>query len=198
MKTTTQKLLAGLLMTTLFAACSRPVAYFQKSQREQFATAQPQAITAPAVDVATTEQTASTAAPTTQQLAQANVALDQMDALVRNDAKLAANKTLQKRMSRIRSMVATASTNATLTPSALNAPRKANLVERMVLKKLNKKISKQLAPANPDKAMASTGVLAAGAVVVIVGLILLLTGAASGLGVILLLAGAVVLLVGLL
>ncbi|GAB3497679.1 hypothetical protein GCM10027341_18140 [Spirosoma knui] len=195
MKTTTYRALVGLLLTLFFAACSRPVAYLQKAPREQFTTAQPQ-VTAPVAE-AIPAATPADVTPT-EQIAQATAALDQIDALVRNDSKLAANKTLQKRMNRARTMLATASTNVTLTPDAATAPRKANLMERMVLKKLDKKLSKRLAPANPDKAMASTGILAAGAVVVIVGLILLLTGAGSGVGVILLLAGAVILLVGLL
>jgi hypothetical protein len=73
-------------------------------------------------------------------------------------------------------------------------------MERLVLKKINKKINHQLAPQNPNKPMVNAGVLATGAVLVIVGLLLVLltSGTASTLGIIVLLAGAVLLLVGLL
>ncbi|GAB3940299.1 hypothetical protein GCM10028805_01840 [Spirosoma harenae] len=126
--------------------------------------------------------------------------MDQLDALARNDSKLANNKALQKRLSRIRTMLATTNTTDKLAATNATESKKMNLVERMMVKKLNKKISKQLAPANPEKAMVSTGTLATGAVFVIVGLLLVLltTGTAFTIGLIALLVGAVVLLVGLL
>ena len=202
MKITTQQLLASLFMLVFLAACSRPVAYFQPTTREQFATtpapvksvnsvesSAPVPAVVPASDVTTTP---------TEQLAQANVALDQVDAMVRNDSKLSADKTVQKRLNRIRTALAATPSKVTVTPGAINAPKKMNLMERLMMKKLNKKISRQLAPNNPNKAMANTGVLAAGAVLVILGLVLLLVGSSSAVSVILILAGAVVLLVGLL
>ena len=199
MKNTTQRLLAGLLMTALISSCSRPVAYFQNSPHERFATAP--ATPAPVVSTETGVSAMPIAAgyesaqPANVQIARATTALDQMDVLVRNDSKLAADKTVQKRLNRIRTLLAAKSS---VTPSAMNAPRKAGLMEKLMLKKMNKKINRQLAPKNPNRAMANTGVLAAGAVLVIVGLILLIAGSSGTLGVILLLAGAVVLVVGLL
>ncbi|QHW01546.1 hypothetical protein GJR95_32945 [Spirosoma endbachense] len=192
-------------MTTLFTACNRPVAYFQKSPREHFAVTTP--TPAPVVTtesapvaLAATTVTPETASGPVAQATQVNEALNQMDALVRNDSKLAADKTVQKRLNRIRSLVASTSAKSTLAPSATTAPKKASLMERLVLKQMNKKISKQLAPNNPNKTMANTGILATGAVLVIIGLLLLLltTGTGATVGVIVLLAGAVILLVGLL
>lgn len=205
MKFATQQLLASLFMIALFAACSRPVAYVQPSAREHF-TALP-AETQPVnfVDVSGAEVTnspASAIATTpTDQLAQATAALDQVDAMVRNDSKLAADKTVQKRLNRVRTFLAATSAKATTTTStATNASRKMNLMERMMLKKLDKKISKHLAPANPEKAMAIKGVLAAGAVLVLAGILLLLltTGTGATIGVVAIIGGLVLLLLGLL
>lgn len=193
MKTNGLRLLTGLLLVAFFAACSRPVAYFQKSPRASYATATP---------VASSDANAVAATPVAEvtpdaSAAQASAALDQVDALVRNDAALSTNKTVQKRLNRVRAML-TASARTMTTAPAAPASAKTTLMQRMLLKKMDRKINRQLAPKNPEKAMANTGVLAAGAVVVIVGLILLLATSASGVGVIVLLAGAVILLVGLL
>ncbi|QJW88588.1 hypothetical protein HNV11_03955 [Spirosoma taeanense] len=200
MKITTLRLVTGLMMATLFAACSRPVAYFQPGQREHIAATPAPVNTTETLTPATVEAPVVTAATTTEPVVQANAALEQATALVRNDAKLSADKTVAKRLNRVRTLLASASAKGTLTPSATNAPRKAGLMERMMLKKVNKKINRQLAPANPEKAMASTGTLATGAVLVIVGLLLLLltSGTGATIGLILLLVGAVVLLIGLL
>ncbi|RYC71367.1 hypothetical protein [Spirosoma sordidisoli] len=200
MNTLTQRLLVGLMLTIFFASCSRPVAYFQKSPRESFA--KTPAVQAPVADASTpvsgVNESVVVATPA-QPIAQANAALDQMDAMVRNDAKLATDKTVQKRLNKVRTMLTSAAQKSTLTPAATTAPqKKAGLVERLMIKKLNKKINRQLAPSNPEKAMANTGILAAGAVAVIIGLLILLLGGSGTLGVILLLAGAIVLLVGLL
>ncbi|UHG92401.1 hypothetical protein [Spirosoma oryzicola] len=207
MKIGTQRLMAALMMASLFTACSRPVAYFQPSQREHFAVAPstPAPVTEattpaqPAVAVTTAETTPQ---PTAQavQATQVNEALDQVDALVRNDSKLAADKTVQKRLNRIRALATATSAKSSLAPSETATPKKASLMERLMLKKMNKKISKQLAPSNPNKTMVSTGTLATGAVLVIVGLLLLLLASGTGatIGLIALLLGAVVLLFGLL
>ncbi|GAB4037477.1 hypothetical protein [Spirosoma gilvum] len=199
MKNTSNSLLSSLLMIVVIAACSRPVAYFQPSQREHV-TAKATETTAPITTPVSTETPAQQLATApAEQLAQTNAALDKVDALVRNDSKLADNKSVQKRLSRIRTVLAAQPTDRQTT-TAVAAPKKMNLMERMMLKKMNKKISKQLAPANPDKTMMSSGTLATGAVLVLIGLLLLLltTGTGATVGVIALIVGAVLLLVGLL
>lgn len=202
MKFTTQPILASLFMIALFAACSRPVAYLQPSAREHFTTTSAKSpnVTKAPTSVITETPTMAINATSAEQLSQAKAALDQVDAMVRNDSKMASNKTVQKRLNRIRTLMAATSAKASLTPNATNGPRKMNLVERLVVKKMNKKISKQLAPANPDKAMAITGVLALGAVLVLGGLLvtLLTTGTGVTIGVIMIVAGLVCLLIGLL
>ncbi|GAB4031256.1 hypothetical protein [Spirosoma jeollabukense] len=204
MNTFSRYFFATILGTTILSSCSRPVAYFQPSAREHFATTSTKA--APAKIVATpspaiVETTTPVAIATpTEQVAKANVALDQMDALVHNDSRLADNKTVQKRLNRVRTLLASASAKASLTPTEVSAPRKMNLLERMMLKKVNKKINKQLAPANPERAMAIQPLLVLGAILVIVGLLLLIfgSGTATTIGLIGLLGGAVLLLLGLL
>ena len=191
MRSLSNHLFAALVGTTILASCSRPVAYFQPSAREHFTAISTQPVVTP-------EATVSEAALPPVQITQATAALAQMDAMVSNDTKLATDKTVQKRLNRVRTLLASA--KATVTPTEVSAPRKMNVVERLMLKKMNKKISKQLAPANPDRAMTNSGTLAAGAVLVIVGLLLLIltSGTAATVGLVAVLVGAVILLIGLL
>lgn len=203
MRMFSKHIVAALLGTAVFSSCSRPVAYFQPSAREHHtasATVAPVAqaeTVAPAVDQA--PAMASVAAPS-EQVAQTTAALDQVDAMVRNDSKLSADKTVQKRLAKVRTLLAASSAKAALAPAEASAPKKMNLMERVMLKKMNKKISKQLAPANPEKTMVNSGTLAGGAVLVIVGLLLLIltTGTAATVGLVAVLVGAVILLIGLL
>jgi len=197
-------IVAALLGTAVFSSCSRPVAYFQPTAREHYATAPAKAAPVAQVEMAApvaaqTPATATVAAPS-EQVAQTTAALDQVDAMVRNDSKLSADKTVQKRLNKVRTLLAASSAKAALAPTEANAPKKMNLMERVMLKKMNKKISKQLAPANPEKAMVNSGTLAGGAVLVIVGLLLLIltTGTAATVGLVAVLVGAVILLIGLL
>ena len=191
---TTQHILFGLLMAFLFTACSRPVAYFQKSQRESFATKTTASVETPIVAVVADPATAMET-PAVQP-APAQAALAQLDAVVSSDNKLAANKSVQKRMNRVKTLLA-AATQPSAVNTAPSQPQKMNLVQRMMVKKMNKRINKQLAPEHPNKPMANTPILVTGAIAVIVGLVLLLIGSGT-VGTIVLLAGAVVLLLGLL
>ncbi|QDK78921.1 hypothetical protein EXU85_10010 [Spirosoma sp. KCTC 42546] len=199
MNTFSKQLFTALFGLVILASCSRPVAYFQPTAREHSVSTTPPA-TPLVADQTPVDQTPAVATSPAQQLAQANSTLNEVDALVSTNNKLAVNKTVQKRLNRVRALLASASTKASLNPTEVAAPKKMNLMERLMVKKMNKKISKQLAPNNPDKAMINSGTLATGAVLVIVGLLLILltTGTAFTVGVIALLAGAVLLLVGLL
>lgn len=204
MRMFSKHIFTALLGAAILSSCSRPVAYFQPSAREHFATAPtkvaPLVSTENVVPVTTETTTPTVVATPSEQVAKTSTALDQMDALVRNDNKLSADKSVQKRLNRVRALLASTTVKATSAPTEVNAPKKMNLVERMMLKKMNKKISKQLAPANPEKTMSSQGTLAAGAVLVIIGLLLLVltSGTASTVGLVAILVGAVILLIGLL
>jgi hypothetical protein len=203
MKAFSLPVLAALSFATLLTSCNRQQALFQRTPVVSYATpisaAAPVTVAEqPAVVAPTTTTEANVTAPAAQAV-QAKAALAQLDALVSANPSLVDNKRVDKRMSKVRTMLTSMST-ANTAPSATAAPKKMNLVQRMMLKKMDRKISKQLAPANPEKAMISTGTLALGAVLVIVGLLLILltSGAGMTIGIIALLAGAVVLLLGLL
>ncbi|PRY29104.1 hypothetical protein CLV58_12743 [Spirosoma oryzae] len=202
MKAFSLPVLAALSLATVLSSCNRQQALFQRTVAVSYATPAPVTPAATEQAVVTAETTPATPADVTTpatQAVQAKAALAQMDALVSANPSLAENKRVEKRMSKVRTMLTSMST-ASAAPAATAAPKKMNLVQRMMLKKMDRKISKQLAPANPEKAMISTGTLALGAVLVIVGLLLILltTGAGATIGIIALLAGAVVLLLGLL
>lgn len=203
MNTRTSQLLIALLMTVFFASCSRPVAYFQKTQRESFATKKtetpvtPVAALEPITEQApvaptTANATADVAAPANE-LKEATAALDQLDAVVRNDNKLANNRSVQKRLERVRTML-TAPGQSEKLAAASTSPRKANLIERAMLKKMDKKIKNHLAP---EKPMAKS-LLTIGLIIGIIGLLLIVLGVGSPLGIIALVAGLILILVDLL
>ncbi len=203
MKTYIQCLVASLLVATLFTACSRPIAYFQPTAHEHFSSA-----AKPASVAHLTSQTAAseavpveTVAPISAPVVQATQVLDKVDALVRNDQKLGADKTVQKRLSRVRTMLATVVSKDNLTPAVGTASKKMNLMQHLMVKKLNRIISKQLAPANPEKSMAIKGILALGAIVLLAGVIILLISSAgttgATIGVVGIIGGLVLLLIGL-
>ncbi len=193
MQCLSKSLLAVLTGTAFLVSCSRPVAYFQPTAREHVASA------TTADPIVTPEPPVSEAVSLPAGQVVQTATLDKIDALVRNDSKLTADRTIQKRLNRVRTLLATTSAKAALTPATVNAPKKMNLMERMMLKKMNKKISRQLAPANPNQAMAIKGVLALGAVVLIAGLLLVLltSGTGATIGVIGIIAGLALLLIGL-
>ena len=103
---------AALMSVALLSSCSRPVAYFQKSQRESFTTTASGPAVAPTSVITETpaEQPAQAVAVIAEVPAvQAVAAVAQLDAMVSSDSKLAADKSVQKRMNRVKQMLATAS-----------------------------------------------------------------------------------------
>ena len=186
--TLTQHLCAALLGVAVLSSCSRPVAYFQRGPVESFATSNTQTVATPVQAITTLDQPP----------VKASSPMAQSEAYVSTDSKFATNKTVTKRMVRLTNLLA--STAGTMSPKATNAPRKMNLIERLVIKKMNKQISKQLAPNHPEKAMLNTGKLIGGAVLLIAGLIMLFagTGTVAFIGIILSLVGALGILVGVL
>ncbi len=187
--TFSQRLGVILIGVAVLSSCSRPVAYFQRGYVDPFSKSAPQTI-AVAAPVQAIDQPA-------ESLTQANQAITQIDAYVRNDNKLSSNKTLTGRMARVKNLLA--STNKGFGVSVMNAPRKMSGVERLMLKKINKRIGQQLAPNNPEKAMGNRVHLIGGIVLLIGGLILLIagTGTAAFIGLIVALIGALGLILGL-
>ena len=204
MKTFSNYLIAALMGTALISSCSRPVAYFQPTARQQYKSVQteavavtpaeatqPVAVETSAPQVAVVAQTATP----TEQIAQAKQAVSQVEAYVRNDNKLASNKKLTKRLARVNELLATTSPKEASSMKA-TASKKAPLLQRMVLKHMDKKIKNQLAP---ERTMAKS-LLTIGVIVAVIGLVLLLvgTGGLATLGYIALLVGLVLVLVDLL
>ena len=199
MKTIYKVLFSVLFAPLLLASCARQQAYFQPTARESFKTAPAVAVAQP-VEIAPPAEAVSVVlqpAPAVQ-LAQAKQAISEVEAYVRNDSKLASNKKLTKRMTRLNELMTT-SVEKTASETDVASTKKMNLMQRFMLKKMNKKISHQLAPANPEKAMAVKGILALGAVILIAGLLLVLltTGTGATIGVIGIIAGLALLLIGL-
>jgi hypothetical protein len=187
------KSMAAFLVGAIFlASCSRPAAYFQPIPRETFTTI------VPTIPVEISTPLAVAEKPATASIGEAKAAIDQVEALVSRDRKLAENKAVQKRLNRIRTLLAESSKNPASTE--VKAVEKQNLLERLAVKKINKKISKKLAPHNPDQVMASKDILTAGAVLVLGGLLLILltSGAGFVIGLAALAVGLVMLLIGLL
>ncbi|SFB91811.1 hypothetical protein [Spirosoma endophyticum] len=185
--TFTQHLWAALLGIAVLSSCSRPVAYFQRGPVESFATANPQPVATPVQAITTLNQ-----------LPVKATTIAQPEAYASTDSRLITKKNVTKRMVRLTNLLT--SVAGTMSPKATTAPRKMNLMERLVLKKMNKQISKQLAPNHPEKAMLNTGKLIGGAVLLIAGLIMLFagTGTVAFIGIILSLVGALGILVGVL
>lgn len=194
MRAFSKPLFAALLGTALISSCSRPVAYFQPTIREHYAsvqtetaatttpveTAQPSVVVTPAPE---------TTAPVAEQLTQTKQAVSQVEAYVRNDSKLASNKKLTRRMERLNELLATTKTKTPVTANAAST-KKTTLMERMMLKNIDKKIKNHVAP-NEAKAMNSNVRL--GLIIGIVGLLVLLLSNGGALAVI----GAIGLVVGL-
>ncbi|GAB4019962.1 hypothetical protein GCM10028808_59520 [Spirosoma migulaei] len=185
-----KQLCTVLIGTVILSSCSRPVAYFQRSPVE------------PATLFNT--QTAAISTPTqailvpTETLTPANDTSKQLDIYARTDSRLVANKKLSKRMDRERNLLATSF--GVKAATGANTPRKMNMVERLMLKKVNKQINRQLAPTHPEKAMLSRGYLIGGGAVLLIGGLLLLiigTGTAAFIGLIIALIGAVGLILAL-
>lgn len=199
MRAFSKYLFAALLGTAIISSCSRPVAYFQPTAREQFKSTPTEAIAVvsptEAIDVSAVE--APTPAPATpaEQVTQTKQAVSQIEAYVRNDSKLASNKKLTKRMERLNELLTTANTKAPVTANTAST-KKTTLMERMMLKKLDKKIKNHVAP-DDTKAMNSN--MRLGLIIGLIGLLLLIigSGALSVIGGIALIVGIVLVVLGL-
>nr|WP_157618538.1 hypothetical protein [Spirosoma spitsbergense] len=199
-----KSLMAALIGTALISSCSRPVAYFQPTAREQFKSVQSEIVTP--TDVATmqpvTEKVAASEATVVvqnatpaEQVAQAKQAVSQIEAYVRNDNKLASNKKLVKRMDRVKQLLSNTSANDASSLKATSA-QKNSLIQKVMLKRVDKKIKNHL---SPERTMAKS-LLTIGLIVGVIGLVLLLvgTGGLATLGYVALIVGLILVLVDLL
>ena len=200
MKTLSKHLFAAAVGATLLASCSRPVAYFQPSQREHFSSPKTETVAAVTPLEATQPVAAPVSAPEAtpapaEQIAQAKTVMNQVEAYVRNDSKLASNKMLAKRMTRANELMSTA-TNKAAVGNNTTVAKKMTFMERTMLKKIDKKIKKHVAPdeANALNRNTRNGIILAG-----IGLILSFFGSVIGvIGLILLIVGVILILLGVL
>ncbi|GAB4015891.1 hypothetical protein [Spirosoma koreense] len=174
-----QRIGALLVGIAVLSSCSRPVAYFQRGPVES---------SLPKASVVTIASPVQTANPAVREFPETDLTSTLAEASVGNTRNESTGQQLARHAVRAKSLLA--SPQAT---KAVASSRKLNLVERLVLKKLNKKISKQLAPNHPEQAMLKTGTLIGSLVLLVGGLILLIagTGTVAFIGLILSLIGAV-------
>ncbi|MEZ0541199.1 hypothetical protein [Fibrella arboris] len=199
MYTSTKHTFIALAVTAFLGSCSRPVATFQPSKAERFYSAQTPATPVVTEEVATAEPV--TAAPALAEATPApvapaatiNEALTKAEAYASTKARPADARKLERRITKIREVLATTPQQAVETKAAT---QKTSLVQRMMLKSMDKKIQKHLAPEQPMR----SSTLTAGLVIGLIGLLLLLltTGTAATIGLIALVVGIVLVILGLL
>lgn len=108
---------------------------------------------------------------------QTSETLPQPDAYVSMGSKPVSQTKLNERTARMTNLLG--STHVTTSPVATQASRKMNGVQRLLLKKLNKRIGHQLAPNHPEKALVKTGKLVGSLVLLIGGLLMLIIGSGT-------------------
>ena len=210
MKTSSRNAIYALIVTVLFSACSRPYATYQKMPVEHYGSRKTQTPVAVPAEVVTTEKTLATTQPEAAiipssslpavantpsvEIANAKAAVDQVVASSVN--KVTSNK-LQKSMARIQKMLGAETTQTSMDSRKAGVAKKTNLVERLMLKNVDKKIKNALAPNHPNAPKAVNVMVTVGAIVALIGLILYLATASNAIGITLLIVGLVLLLVGL-
>ncbi len=188
MKTFAQRITLFLAGTALITSCSRPYATIQRTPVQKFATTTqttPVQTIAPAeaeAPVAVVAPAIATPAPAVEAVA----VQTQLNEAVASNKTVMADKRVQKQMTKINAALATSAQKTTTTPTA--SVKKMNMVERMMVKKIDKKIKNKM---SPERTMAKS-LLTLGAIIAVAGLILLLVGGA-GLGTL----GGIALIVGL-
>lgn len=186
----------ALAGAALLTACSRPVATFQKSQPERFYSQQKATepvvandeVASPVADVpAVAVAEAPVALPVVAQTKQAS------DALASLKATNATDRRMTKRIERAEKMLA--EVNQKASTQTVTSTKKASFMERTMLKSIDAKIKKHMAP---KETTAMTGYVRLGAIIGLIGLLLLLIGNGVGatIGLIALIAGLVLILLG--
>ncbi len=202
MYTSTKHTILALAVTALLGSCSRPVATFQASKAERFYSAQT-AVAPVAAQEAVVSEPVATAPVATEAVVEtapatpaATPAIEQALTKAEAYASTKANSTdarkLERRITKIREVLATSPQKVEATAGTT---KKASLAQRMMMKSMDKKIQKHLAP---EQTML-TSTMTAGLVVGLIGLLLLLltTGVGATIGLIALVAGIVLVILGL-
>lgn len=194
MKTFAQRITLLLAGTALITSCSRPYATVQRTPTERFATVTKtevvQAIAPAQAEAPVTIETPVVATPV--QAVEVAAVQAQLNEAVASNKAVMADKQVKKQMAKINAVLATSAQKSTMTPTATT--KKMNMVERVMVKKIDQKIKNKM---SPEKTMAKS-LLTLGAIIGVIGLILLLLNVASPLGIIALIVGLVLILVDLL
>jgi hypothetical protein len=203
MNTITKHMLLAFAGVSLFTACSRPYATYQRTAPTTYYTATtPSAPTTVAVvetpAVAPSASVVTDANPVAAPVAAEKPAVaiqavqQQLNEAVASRKIDVTDKKVQKRMARVQELLAKAGEKSVVGSSA--PARKLSLAERMMLKKMDRQIKNKLAP---ERTMAKS-VLTIGLVIAIIGLILIVLNTATALGVIALVVGLVLIVLDLL
>ena len=200
MNASTKHTILALAVTALLGSCSRPVATFQPSKAERFYSAQ--ATVAPVVspEIAASEPVAAVTPVAVAEAVPANVTVEQAlakaEVYASTNARPADARKLERRITKIREVLAQSPQQTEATAGMVaGTAKKSTMVQRMMLKSMDKKIQKHLAPEQPMRSQTLT----AGLVVGLIGLLLLLltSGVAATIGLVALVAGIVLVILGL-
>ncbi len=185
-------LCGAAIMITAFFSCRRPVTYFQPGPVNLLGTfnTQPGALPTPdhAIALPAVPIMSSKADPISKR----------PEFSTRSDSKVVLNETLSRRMDRVRKL-SSASTVETLTPTGSDAAPRLIGMERLMMKKLNKKNGQQRLPGNSEKVTGNRLKLIGGIVLLLIGVVVMIAAPSQifFLGLIVTLLGAVGIIVGL-
>lgn len=178
----TRSLCSTVLAVALLVSCTRPVAYFQRGPVQPASRSVGQTVTM----IKPVQQPDESS----QVVAQSRTTVNPADAYVWQTDQLPVSNALGNRISQAGTRLVSSTGAQRLTET--NAPRKLTGMERLVLRKVNKQISRQLAPNQPQKPMISKGKLILSILVLIAGVLLmtLSTGPLIFIGLVVTLFGA--------
>lgn len=206
----TKHLLLALVGTALLSSCSRQYAVMQRTPSVNYhspvaASVAPVAIKPVAnqpveVALAGLQESEMISAPAVAVASAVTIQTvrKQLDETVAaNSRALTGNRAVTKHVARVQQLLASAEQQATLTPTTAAAPaKKMSFAERLMFKKINARINKQMAPEKTNALDRTTRI---GLIVGLIGLVLLLvaTGTLSTIGLVALVVGLVLVVVGL-
>ncbi len=196
MKNITKQVALALTGVALFSACSRPYATYQPSASARIATQEAPIVaarpaTAPVLAPVAVDQPAVTEAATVAPAPAIAAVREQLAEAVASNKAAVSDKRVQKRLARVNDLLTVAERQSVTAPAVASA-HKLTLTERLMMKKVAKKINRTLAP---DQTQATSNTRL-GLIIGVIGLLLILVGGIAGSGAIVLI-GLIGLIIGL-
>lgn len=184
-----KKSLGILVVIAALCSCSRPVAYFQRTEASLLATRNTQPVSLPPLNQAITSSI--------RPVIKANTSTAEPEFVAHNNNKLIPARPLSKRIDRVKTWLA--STHQTVNPQGNYTAGRMNTAERGALKKTGEKKCGQLAPNVPTKARANWIKLIGGVILLVAGVVIMLAapGSIFFLGLVVALFGFVGIILGL-